>query len=98
MGHLSSPSSLQETAYHPRGSQTSLDHGKGMVMSPSEQEVPLLLPGLAVAVGYNQLLRGLCLNSGTSQGSSEGQCLFRWGCAGSVLESLPSLHEAVQSM
>lgn len=98
MGHLFSSSSLQETAYHPRGSQTSLDHGKGMVMSSSEQEGPLLPPGLAVAVGYNQLLRGLCLILGIGQGSSEGPCLFRRGCAGSILESLPRLHEAMQSM
>lgn len=90
--------SLQETAYHPRGSQASLDHGKGMVLSSSEQEVPLLPPGLAVAGRYKQLLGGLCLISGTRQGSSEGLGLFKWRYAGSVLERLPHTHEAVQSI
>lgn len=70
---------------------------RGMVMSSSGQEIPLLPLGLAVAVRYNQLLRGRCLILGTGQGSSEGPCLFKRGHAGSVLECLPRLHEAVQS-
>lgn len=66
-----SSSSLQEAADHPRGSQTSLDHGKGMGMNSSEQEVSLQPPELAVAVKYKRLLRGLCLISAVVRGPQE---------------------------
>lgn len=66
-------------------------------MNPSEQEVTLLPPGLAVTVKYKWLLRNLCLISGTGQGPSKGRCLFKWASTGLVLECLPRLHEAMSS-
>lgn len=46
MNHCCFWSLLQETTHNPRGSQAPLDHGKGMVVSSSEQ-IPVLSPGLA---------------------------------------------------
>lgn len=71
-----SSSSLQEAADHPRGSQTSLDHGKGMGMNSSEQEVSLQPPRAGCGSQIQTAVKRPLLDLGSGQGSSRGLCLF----------------------